>query len=86
MGRALRRGLLQATGRQQSRTPAADVQAGSYPQTTRRWTHVKEFYPSEFPPGDYELTLRADGSFVPDGAAEPQRFHMQTTRRMTITR
>lgn len=63
---------------------AADVAAGAYPQVTRRWTGSDELHKAPFPPGEYALTLRADGSYRPDGADEPRLFHMQTTRRITI--
>lgn len=65
--------------------PAAAVDAGVYPQTTRAWKGDDKLHASPFPPGEYTLTLRTDGSYVPDGASEPQPFHMQTTRRISIT-
>lgn len=75
------------------RTPPVDVQPGNYPHTWRNWTGRSWTGGSDtyrepgkpFPPGDYELLLRADGSFIPAGHSEPQLFHMQTTRRITIT-
>ena len=66
-------------------TPRADVKAGVHRQTTERWTGFNTLQSVSFPPGDYQLTLRADGSYLPDGSSEPAFVHMETTRRMSIT-
>ena len=66
-------------------TAARDIQPSVYSQVTVRWSGNDQLHPGLLPPGDYELTLRADGTFVPDGENAPQPFHMQTTRRVTIT-
>jgi hypothetical protein len=72
--------------------PPKDVDAGTY-KYKFRWigkTYQGPFDTGEEPgapfvPGDYELVLRVNGSYLPEGSDTRKPFHVQTTFPMVVT-